>query len=192
MSNISSILVHKEYICNKSLIKVILVTSFVIMTCLGAYVRIPLPFTPVPITLQTFFVILSGALLGRKLGTLSQASYLALGVLGMPVFQGYGAGLLHIAGPTGGYLLGFIVSAFLVGMLIEKSSRFFYTMLIMALGVASIYLWGILWLMVGYKFSLFKAISLGVIPFIPGAIIKLSLASFIYSKIKPRVDSLIK
>ena len=57
MSNISSILVHKEYICNKSLIKVILVTSFVIMTCLGAYVRIPLPFTPVPITLQTFFVI---------------------------------------------------------------------------------------------------------------------------------------
>ena len=97
MHTISSISTDKGVIANKLAIRAILVVSFVIMTALGAYVRIPLPFSPVPITLQTFFVLLCGAVLGRKFGALAQAGYVGLGVLGIPLFQGYGAGLLHLS-----------------------------------------------------------------------------------------------
>ena len=100
MITISSIFTHKNIIINKQAERAFLVTSFIILTALGAYVRIPLPFTPVPITLQTFFVILCGAILGKKLGSLTQTSYVILGTLGLPIFQGYGAGFLHLAGPT--------------------------------------------------------------------------------------------
>ena len=174
---------------NKTVVKAIFVASFIILTALGAYVRIPIPFTPVPVTLQTFFVILCGAVLGRKLGTFTQVSYVMLGALGMPIFQGYGAGFLHIAGPTGGYLAGFAVAAFLVGTLTEKKCN---VILAMSLGLLAIYACGIAWLMAGYRFGLTKAVSLGVIPFIPGAIAKLLVASWIYSKIKLRTDEIIR
>ena len=196
MSTISSVFTHREIITNKSLVKAILVASFIVMTALGAYVRIPLPFTPVPITLQTFFVILAGAVLGKKLGAASQISYIVLGSFGMPIFQGYAAGFLHLLSPTGGYLAGFIASAFIVGTLLEKKNTgkmsFSYIMFAMAIGLLIIYACGITWLMAGYKFTLLKAISLGVVPFIPGAVVKLIVASSIYSKIKPRTDRFIR
>ena len=90
----------KEVILDKTLCRVMGVLTFVILTSLGAFVRIPLPFSPVPITLQTFFVLLSGALLGSNLGTISQLSYLLLGASGLPVFTGAGSGLFYLLGPT--------------------------------------------------------------------------------------------
>ncbi|MGB2706094.1 MAG: biotin transporter BioY [Candidatus Omnitrophota bacterium] len=185
MHTISSILTGDKVIANRAVVMAILVVSFVAMTALGAYVRIPLPFSPVPITLQTFFVLLCGAVLGRKFGALAQASYVGLGVLGIPLFQGYGAGLLHLAGPTGGYLVGFIAASFLVGNLIKRNIVF-----AMSLGLLVIYVCGISWLMVGYKLDFVKAVYLGFIPFIPGAACKLIAASWIYSKIRTRCEQL--
>jgi biotin transport system substrate-specific component len=86
-------------------------------TAMGAYIMIPLP--PVPITLQTLFVVLAGALLGGRLGALSQVVYLLLGIIGLPVFHGGKGGLGILLGPTGGYLVGFIAAAYVVGKLIE-------------------------------------------------------------------------
>jgi biotin transport system substrate-specific component len=194
MHTISSIFTRKEVIANKSAIRAIFIVSFVAMTALGAYVRIPLPFSPVPITLQTFFVILCGAVLGRKLGVFAQVSYLALGGLGMPIFQGYGSGLFHFAGPTGGYLVGFVAASFVTGALIDRTreslgiSRVIFAM---SAGLFTIYVFGITWLVIGYNFSLAKAISLGFVPFIPGAAAKLAIASWIYSKIHSRTNPLI-
>jgi biotin transport system substrate-specific component len=92
-------LLRKEIILNKTLCRVIGIAVFIILTSLGAFVRIPLPFSPVPLTLQTFFVLLGGALLGSNLGALSQLSYIFLGVLGLPVFSGAGSGLSYFWAP---------------------------------------------------------------------------------------------
>lgn len=195
MATISTIYDAKSIVINKSFARAILVTGFVVMMSLGAYIRIPLPFTPVPITLQTFFVILSGAVLGKKFGSFAQISYVALGILGAPVFQGYGAGFLYFLGPTGGYLIGFVLASFVVGALIdrkEKSHHLAYVMLAMSLGLFTVYLSGIAWLMIGHKFAFTTAVSLGFVPFIPGAIAKLITASWIYRKIESRTSLLLK
>jgi biotin transporter BioY len=94
---------------------VLLVVGFALLTALGAQVRIPIQ--PVPITLQTFFVLLGGLMLGPNLGALAQVLYVSLGAAGAPVFAGEGVGLAYLLGPTGGYLLGFAASAWLVGQL---------------------------------------------------------------------------
>lgn len=187
MAAISAILNGKEIVTSKAAVRAILVVSFVVMTALGAHVRIPLPFSPVPITLQTFFVLLCGATLGRKFGTLAQGGYVGLGVLGIPLFQGYGAGLLHLAGPTGGYLIGFIAAPFIVGSLIKRNVVF-----AMSLGLSVIYVCGVSWLMLGYKFDFSNAVYLGFIPFIPGAVCKLIAASWIYSKIRVRCEQVLR
>ncbi len=195
MRTISSILNAREVIANKAAVRAILVVSFVMMTALGAYVRIPLPFTPVPITLQTFFVLLCGAVLGRKLGVLAQAGYVGLGVLGIPLFQGYGAGILHFAGPTGGYLVGFVAASFIIGKLSEKrrdSRGFFYNFFAMLIGLLAIYACGVAWLAVGYKLSFAQAFLAGVVPFIPGALCKLIAASWIYTKIRARCEQVLR
>ena len=189
MATISLILNAKDIVINRRLTKAILVGSFIIMTALGAYVRIPIPFSPVPITLQTFFVILCGAMLGRKLGSFAQASYVGLGTLGMPIFQGYGAGFLHLAGPTGGYLVGFIAASFIVGAIVDRkrdSANLSYILFAMSMGLLTIFACGITWLAVGYRAGFTKAVSMGFIPFIPGAAAKLITAAWIYSKIKSK------
>jgi biotin transporter BioY len=96
------------------------ITLFAALTALGARVTVPLPFTPVPVTLQVLFPLLAGLLLGSKRGALSQAEYVAAGLAGLPVFAKGGSGLAYLFGPTGGYLLGFIAAAFLVGELAAK------------------------------------------------------------------------
>ncbi|MCH7819743.1 MAG: biotin transporter BioY, partial [Candidatus Marinimicrobia bacterium] len=89
---------------------VVLVGGFALLTALGALIRIPLPFTPIPITLQTFFVLLAGAMLGSKRGTLSQMVYVFAGAAGIPIFAGMSSGLALLAGPTGGFLAGFLLA----------------------------------------------------------------------------------
>jgi biotin transporter BioY len=93
------------------------IVSFAIFTAIGAQIEIP--HQPVPFTLQTFFVLLSGGLLGRRNGFLSMLMYLGLGALGLPVFSASSAGVARLLGPTGGYLLSFPVAAFVVGYLVS-------------------------------------------------------------------------
>jgi len=166
---------------------VIGVLFFLLATALGAYVRIPVKGSPVPITLQTFFVMLSGAVLGKRLGVFSQLGYMILGVAGLPVFQGYAGGLAHLLGPTGGYIIGFaFASAFIGKMLEAKNDRMDFSIAVFVMGSLIIYLCGAAWLALLYKTGIAYALSMGVFPFIPGDIVKVILASIIYSGIARR------
>ena len=174
-------------ISNKAVDAVVGVTFFIIATTLGAYIRIPVPGTPVPITLQTFFVVLSGAVLGSRLGLFSQAGYIFLGAIGLPVFQGYAFGYSHILGPTGGYLIGFLAASFLVGKILEKERQdLFKITASFAIGNVVLYALGTLWLMLIYRISFFNAILIGVLPFFTIELAKIFLAAVVYSKISHR------
>ena len=99
----------------KNVRELVLVSLFAAITCILSIVSIPLPFTPVPITLQLLAVTMSSAVLGKRLGFYSQAVYTLLGAIGLPVFAGGKAGFSVLLGPTGGYIFGFMASAFVIG-----------------------------------------------------------------------------
>ena len=144
---------------------------------LASQVAIPLHFSPVPLTGQTLAVLLAGALLGSRRGSLCLLLYLAEGTVGLPVFAGGRAGLAHLVGPTGGYLVGFIASAFLTGLLAERGwdRRAATTLAAMLLGNAVIYAFGLPWL--AYFVGSGRALASGLLPFIPGDLLKLLLAA---------------
>ncbi|MFH0840153.1 MAG: biotin transporter BioY [Candidatus Omnitrophota bacterium] len=152
--------------------------------------RIPLFFTPVPLTLQTFFVLLSGAVLGRKWGAASQVLYLSLGAFGLPVFQGYGYGISHIFGPTGGYLFGFICAAYIVGYFTESGifeKKSFSIFLAMIAGLVVVYLCGIAWLKLLLGANLKATLVMGLYPFLPGEVVKVIAASYMYLGLRSRL-----
>ncbi len=143
-----------------------------------AQVRIPLPFTPVPLTGQTFAVLLVGATLGAGRGAASMALYIGLGALGLPVFAGGESGLTYLSGPTLGYLIGFVIAAYVMGLLAERGlERNVGTSLIPFLaGTMIIYLCGVVWL-ASLLGSLETALTAGVYPFLIGDLLKLIAAS---------------
>jgi len=149
---------------------------FALLTAVGAQIRVPLPFTPVPVTFQTFFVFLAGGLLGARRGAFSQVLYLSLGTMGLPVFA---LGSAAILGPTGGYLIGFAVSALLVGRLTagHRGTSLVWTAGAMGLGLGVIYLLGTIQLMALAPIGLGHAVCLGVLPFLVGDVAKLALAA---------------
>ncbi len=156
---------------------VLLIFTGSLLVAAMAQVRIPLPFTPVPITGQTFAVLLIGAALGSRRGAASLLLYLVEGALGLPVFSGGAAGFAALAGPTGGYLLGFVCAAFLVGLLAERGmDRHFISALpVFLAGEAVIYLFGVTWLATFVGPS--RAFADGLFPFILGDAIKLVAAA---------------
>jgi biotin transport system substrate-specific component len=157
-----------------------LVVSFALLTALAAQVTIPLPFTPVPISGQTFAVLLSGAALGSRLGATSQMLYWGLGALGLPFYAEAGGGWEHATGATAGYLVGFVVAAYVVGALAERRQDRTVATAIPAFltGSVIIYLFGVSWLW--YSVESFttadQAIAAGLTPFVIGDIIKIVLA----------------
>jgi len=157
---------------------------FSLGTALGAFVWIPLPFTPVPLTLQTLFVLLSGAFLGSRGGAFAQGFYILMGSLGLPVWAGGGAGLARLWGPTGGYLLAFPLSAWVVGRMLEGEDSPSWTKIwaAFALGSTVIYLLGLAQLSIWLHCDLKKAATLGVLPFLPGDLLKMALASLLYRR----------
>ena len=143
-----------------------------------AQIEIPLPFTPVPITGQTFGVLLIGAALGSKRGAAALILYLSEGGIGLPFFAGGARGLNILTGATAGYLAGFVVAAYLVGLLAERGlERSVRTSIIpFIVGTVIIYLFGVAWLGIFLK-NFEQAIQLGLLPFLVGDAIKLILAS---------------
>lgn len=139
--------------------------------------KLQVPFWPVPMTMQTYAVILLGAVLGWRLGTASVLFYLAQGAVGLPVFAA-GGGLAYFAGPTGGYLVGFAVAALLVGLLASRGwdRRLPTALLMMAAGTAAILALGVAWLSI-FLGSLDKAVAAGLTPFLLGAVFKTLLAA---------------
>lgn len=151
--------------------------SLVIAWC--AQIRILLPFSPVPITGQTFAVLMIGALFGARRGAVAVIAYLIEGGLGLPVFA-VGGGFSVLLGPTGGYLIGFVVAAWVVGLLAEKGwdRRAWSTVAAMVLGNMAIYAFGLLWLCCLMGAGR-RALAVGLYPFIAGDIVKIMLAAVV-------------
>ncbi|HEX5131891.1 MAG TPA: biotin transporter BioY [Candidatus Krumholzibacteria bacterium] len=155
-----------------------LAVGFAGLTVVGANIVIPIQ--PVPITLQTLFVLLAGASIGRGWGTLSQALYVGLGAAGLPLFAGGASGLALLGGPTGGYLLSFLIAPFIVGALLRRSSRIAWQAASFAIGTVVILALGVTHLTVFYTHDVGQALTLGVLPFLPGAVFKITAAVSIY------------
>ncbi|MBI2208719.1 biotin transporter BioY [Candidatus Woesearchaeota archaeon] len=150
--------------------------------------KIPLGFTPVPITLQTLVVLLSGAMLGPYYGALSMILYVVVGALGLPVFAGGSSGIGALLGPTGGYLFSYFIAAFAIGKILQlrKSPKYLDYVLAMIAGTIIIYALGAGWGVVVTGLG-FAAIMMGwVLPFIIGDTIKLLIAAYIADKVDIR------
>lgn len=152
---------------------------FSLLTALLAQLALPLGWTPVPVTGQTLAVFLTGFVLGPRLGPFAMLLYLLEGLAGFPVFAAGRAGLAHLLGPTGGYLLSYPLVAGLVGWLATRGwdRHPFWTGLAMVLGSALIYLFGLSWLAVWTSFSghfagLAMLLKMGMLPFLPGDLLK--------------------
>jgi len=177
----TSAVITQRALPRSGVMSVVLVIAAAALTAAAAQWRIQLPFTPVPITGQTFAVLLTGAALGWKLGAAGQFLYVAAGALGAPVFTDASGGIEVVQGATGGYLIGFIFAAGLVGWMAEhRQDRTFATMFTaFILGSAVIYLFGVVGLMISADMSLAQAVELGVVPFLLGDLIKAAAAGIL-------------
>jgi len=161
-----------------------LISLFAALTAVGAFISIPL--YPIPLTLQTLFTLLAAMTLGSVMGASSQIIYVLLGIIGLPVFAGFKAGIGILFGPTGGFLFGFIISAYIIGKIIElkKEKNIFYYLLAGLIGTLIIYIIGVTQLSLVTDMGIKKALMVGMFPFLPGDILKIIVASFIASKLK--------
>ncbi len=157
--------------------KILLSIIFSILTGLSAQIYIKLPFTPVPITGQTFIVLLSGILLGKTFGCLSQIFYFMGGIIGIPWFYGVSSGILR---PTTGYIIGFIFASYIAGYYSEKKNKVFG----MIVATIVIYICGILFLSIFIHKSIKDLFLIGILPFIPVDIVKAIVAGYLAKSIK--------
>lgn len=138
-----------------------------------------IPVGPVPVSLTSFVIYLTVFLLGSKLSVISCLVYLAIGAVGFPVFSGFQGGLQKLAGPTGGYLIGFIFMAFIGGVIVEKSSRNFIKIICLFAATLVTYLFGTLWFMFQTQSNFGYAMTVCVLPFIIFDIIKIVIATLL-------------
>ncbi|MCR4842653.1 MAG: biotin transporter BioY [Eubacterium sp.] len=139
-----------------------------------------LPIGPVPISLATLFVYISVYVLGTRLGTLSVVIYLLLGAVGLPVFSGYSGGIFKLAGPTGGYLIGYIPLAIISGIFVHRfAMKIVPSILGMIVGTAVLYALGTAWLAMSASMEFTAALAAGVIPFIPGDLVKIAVTAIV-------------
>lgn len=169
----------------QSLVLTALMTA---VTCILAPMSIPIPFSPVPLTLTNFVLEISIFLLGWKKATASFIIYLLLGLCGLPVFSGFSGGVGKFAGPTGGYLIGFLFLTVIGGLFAEhfhwKRSA---CTVGMVLGMAVTYAFGTAWLCLQLNLSLTAGLFTGVIPYLPGDAVKIALAVAFGPVLKKRV-----
>jgi biotin transport system substrate-specific component len=160
----------------------LLVLGFSVLIAATSQLEIHLPFTPVPVTLQTLFVLLTGAALGSKRGGLALLAYLAEGAAGLPVFAGGVGGFMNPQViPSAGYLLAFPIASFVVGWLCERRlDRSFWTSAFAMLpGSLIIYAIGVPWLAIIAHMTFYQALVAGMLPFIPGDLFKLIVAALL-------------
>ena len=169
-----------------SLTQLIFMALMAAVMCIAGPLAVPIG--PVPITLTNLVIYIAVGVLGTAQGTISYCLYLLLGMVGLPVFSGYAGGLGKLAGPTGGYLIGFIAMALIGGIVMEVSHRKLIPTLIgWFIGTAVDYLFGTLWFMFVTKMNLSASLMMCVVPFIPGDLIKIVLAYCLSKKIKVKL-----
>ncbi|HUF76013.1 MAG TPA: biotin transporter BioY [Longimicrobiales bacterium] len=155
------------------------VLAFALAIALGAQVAVYLPFTPVPITLQTLFVVLAGVVLGPRLGALAAGAYVAVGAAGAPIFANGAGGLAWLMGPTGGYLLAAPLAALVAGSVGGRGAGALRTAAGLALGVLTMYVGGVTQLQTLTGEPWGAVLALGVYPFLAGDAVKLVAALWI-------------
>jgi len=165
---------------DSKLTRAIMACLFAALISLGAYIAIPIPGTPVPIVLQNMFIILAGFILGPWWGLVAVVFYLILGTVGMPVFSGGTGGLVKFAGPTGGYLIGYLPAVLIFGLVSRLGkSRWFFNIAAGVLGMVAVYALGVPRLKAVLGVDWTKAVATGLLPFIPGDIAKIIVASIL-------------
>jgi biotin transport system substrate-specific component len=152
--------------------------GFAFLTAVGAHIVIPI--APVPITMQTLFVLLAGASIGSGWGSLSQVLYVGLGVAGLPMFAGGVSGASVLSGPTGGYLIAFLITPWAVGSLLRRSSSLGAQVAAFAAGKLVILALGVMHLALFYTHDFARALAVGVVPFLPGGVFKIAAAVSIH------------
>jgi biotin transport system substrate-specific component len=170
----------KDLISSTSLSRVLGIGLFLLLTVMGAFVRIPLPFTPVPITLQTLSVLLSGLFLKKFDGSISQGIYILFGLFGLPIFAESAGGASIILGPTGGYLIAFVIAPFAVNMAyghLPLRNIHARAIAALALGTLIIHALGVINLAFFLKTDPLNAVILGSAPFILGDAAKVLLGA---------------
>ncbi|MFZ3132194.1 MAG: biotin transporter BioY [Desulfosporosinus sp.] len=165
---------------------------FTALIVIGGYISFPIPFSPVPIVLADFFIMLAALFLGASWGSASAGLFLFLGALGLPVFAGGKAGLAVLFGPTGGYLFGYLIGALVIGLISGKGkSSFIKDIASLIAGNIIIYGMGVPWLKLVLKVSWGKASALGLLPFMPGMIIKIIVVLALIKTLRPLLKSVI-
>lgn len=174
------------------LIDTLLVVGGSLFIALTAQFMLPLPFTPIPITGQTLAVLLCGTVLGSNRGFLAVAAYLAEGAMGLPFFAGGASGFARLLGPTGGYLLGFMVAAYICGLIAERKGDRTIKNAIPAFAAAQffIFAFGMSWLgfLIGFDGIWMK----GFLPFVPGLIVQSTIAGLMVPSLYAQVQKIKK
>ena len=176
-----TVAVDNQKIRTKQMVLIALMTA---VTCVLGPLSIPLPFSPVPISLTNFAIFLAIFVLGMKNGTISFIIYLPLGAVGVPVFSSFRGGLQILAGPTGGYLIGFIFLALIMGFALDHFDRKLVPTIIgMIIGMAVCYAFGTVWLAKLLSLSFKEGLMMGVIPYLPGDAAKIIIAAIVGTKL---------
>lgn len=162
-----------------------LAATFTVAMVAAAHLKIYLPFTPVPLTLQTLVVLLAGGLLGARLGFVAATGYLVLSLLNLPVMAGP-----SFVGPTGGYVLGFVLAAVIMGLAVRRGSWAWLVTGAVA-GSFTILLCGALWLSAYTGQDLARAFQLGALPFLPGDALKTAAAVILVRQFGPQLRRLL-
>jgi len=154
------------------------------LIAVGSYISVPIG--EIPIVLQNLFVMLAGLLLGSRWGLAAVAVYLTAGALGLPVFAGGTGGIGRFAGPTGGYLIGYIPAVYVIGFFSEKGKhRMIFDVIGMILGAAFVYALGVTWMKIISGMSFAKAIMMGMYPFLVFDLVKIIAAASIAKALRP-------
>ena len=176
-----TVAVDNQKIKTKQMVLIALMTA---VTCVLGPLSIPLPFSPVPISLTNFAIFLAIFVLGMKNGTISFIIYLLLGAVGVPVFSSFRGGLQVLAGPTGGYLIGFIFLALIMGFALDHFDRKLVPTIIgMIIGMAVCYPFGTVWLAKLLSLSFKEGLMMGVIPYLAGDVAKIIIAAIVGPKL---------
>lgn len=166
-----------------------LIAIMAAITCILGPLSINIPISPVPITLTNLAIYFTVCILGWKLGTISLCIYLLIGMVGLPVFSNFSGGFAKLAGPTGGYLIGFIFLAMIAGYFFDHFDHPALFLVGMILGTAVCYLFGTAWLCFQAHLTLTEGLWMGVIPYIPGDLVKMLLALFLAPILKKRIQA---
>ncbi len=169
----------------------VLAALFAALTAIGAFIRIP--FAVSSITLQFFFTAMAGVLLGARWGAVSQAAYVLLGLVGLPIFT-QGGGFSYVLQPTFGFLLGLIPAAWLIGVMSREAKRFWQLCVCCLAGLGMLYLVGmpymalILNVYLGKGIGLWKLLMAGMIPFLPGDMVKILATALLCQRLRPTLS----